>query len=182
MDEILRQSNKSTDCVFFKEPKDISYVYSGYAPISVRFIESFFKSNKRYIQDMCESIPNFGGYFEESQKSTHTIRSKNTKAHCFIDPVIQVIEFVSLFFANLENSNVSVGSGYSMVSAEQKMTLLFFIGGCTYAELSAIRFLGQSEECKYQRFSFFQSEINIINSKQSKSPQKFFNGLFLRFV
>ena len=34
----------------------------------------------------------------------------------------------------------------SSQNAEQKTTLIFFIGGCTYAEISAFRFLSQSED------------------------------------
>lgn len=37
-----------------------------------------------------------------------------------------------------------------------KVVLVFFIGGCTFAEVSALRFLSQQEDCKYpQHYSLF---------------------------
>ena len=32
------------------------------------------------------------------------------------------------------------------LNSDQKMTLVFFIGGCTYAEISAFRFLSESND------------------------------------
>jgi len=41
----------------------------------------------------------------------------------------------------LGNSNSSINSAQSAVNSDQKMTLVFFIGGCTFAEISAFRYL-----------------------------------------
>ncbi len=47
------------------------------------------------------------------------------------------------------NSNSSLNSGQSgMSQMDQKMTLVFFIGGCTYAEISAFRYLSKSNDSK----------------------------------
>lgn len=35
-----------------------------------------------------------------------------------------------------------------------RLILIFFIGGCTYAEISALRFLSQQEDCK-KIFNYF---------------------------
>lgn len=42
------------------------------------------------------------------------------------------------------NSITSEDSG----SEPPKLIMVFFIGGCTFAEISALRFLSQQEDCK----------------------------------
>ena len=37
-----------------------------------------------------------------------------------------------------------------------KLVLVFYIGGCTYAEISALRFLSQQEDCKSNIIVFFK--------------------------
>lgn len=54
----------------------------------------------------------------------------------------------NLIFYLLGNSASSINSSQSIQSVDQKMTLVFFIGGCTYAEVSAFRFLSESSEGK----------------------------------
>lgn len=36
----------------------------------------------------------------------------------------------------------------SFLADNQKVVLVFFIGGCTFAEISALRFLSSLEDCK----------------------------------
>ena len=45
-------------------------------------------------------------------------------------------------------SGASIGSVNSN-SMEQKVTLVFFLGGVTYAEIAALRFLAQQDDGKY---------------------------------
>jgi len=52
-----------------------------------------------------------------------------------------------------------VVTAYSLVgsnpsSDSPRVVLVYFIGGCTFAEISALRFLSQQEDCEYY-FMFF---------------------------
>ncbi|CAG2204838.1 VPS33A [Mytilus edulis] len=69
-------------------PNDISYVYSGYAPLSIR---------------------------------------------------------LALYYARPGWRRSSIGS-INSTAAEQKITLVFFLGGVTYAEIAALRFLAQQDD------------------------------------
>lgn len=42
----------------------------------------------------------------------------------------------------------SVGSQNSTLNEEKKIVLVFFIGGCTFSEISSLRFLSKQEDCK----------------------------------
>jgi len=37
----------------------------------------------------------------------------------------------------------------NFLAESQKVVLVFFIGGCTFAEISALRFLSSLEDCKF---------------------------------
>jgi hypothetical protein len=59
------------------------------------------------------------------------------------------------------NSNSSINSSQSVQSIDQKMTLVFFIGGCTYAEVSAFRYLSESNESTIL-FWLYPSKLSIF--------------------
>ncbi len=48
-----------------------------------------------------------------------------------------------------------------------KVTLVYFIGGCTHAEISALRFLAQQENSEYLNHGFFVC-ISILRFFDSK--------------
>jgi vacuolar protein sorting-associated protein 33A len=62
-------------------PNDISYVFCGYAPLSVRFCQYLNRPNWRAYADVFGNLP--GPFFEETQKLPNGIR-KRSKIHSFI--------------------------------------------------------------------------------------------------
>lgn len=59
----------SFDCVFFvfpQNPNDISYVYSGYAPLSIRLTQVLARPGWRSIEEVLKMLP--GPHFEERQQ------------------------------------------------------------------------------------------------------------------
>jgi len=88
-------------------PKDIAYVYSGYAPLSIRLIEAASNAGSwRAIDDVLRMLP--GPSFEEFQ----------------------------LVPQGVDNS----------ARTSSNVTLVFFLGGVTHAEISALRFLSKKSE------------------------------------
>ena len=70
-------------------------------------------------------------------------------------------------YSVLGSSITSTGS----VLSEQKVTLVFFIGGVTYAEISALRFLAQLEDGKLNNFIFINKCISF-----------YFNYYLVKFI
>eukprot|EP00058_Branchiostoma_floridae_P026375 XP_002611866.1 hypothetical protein BRAFLDRAFT_123348 [Branchiostoma floridae] len=95
-----------------QNPNDISYVFSGYAPLSVRLAQFLARPGWRSIEEVLRILP--GPTFEEAQRIPVGLRKKRT----------------------------SVGGG----SESPKVTLVYFLGGVTYAEIAALRFLSQQED------------------------------------
>ncbi|KAG2470494.1 VP33A protein, partial [Polypterus senegalus] len=92
------------DDVNEQNPNDISYVYSGYAPLSVRLAQILVRPGWRSIEEVLKMLP--GPHFEERQQLPSGLHKKR----------------------------------------ENRTTLIFFLGGVTYAEIAALRFLSQVEE------------------------------------
>ncbi|ROJ92223.1 Vacuolar protein sorting-associated protein 33A [Anabarilius grahami] len=90
-----------------QNPNDISYVYSGYAPLSVRLTQVLARPGWRSIEEVLKILP--GPHFEERQQ-------------------------------------VPTGLHKKRQPGENRTTLVFFIGGVTYAEIAALRFLSNMED------------------------------------
>ncbi|XP_052224605.1 vacuolar protein sorting-associated protein 33A-like isoform X2 [Dreissena polymorpha] len=114
--QVVRKSLKLTvDTVNEMSPNDISYVYSGYAPLSVRLIQYLARPGWRSITEVLNILP--GPNFDEVQQIPVALRKRRT----------------------------SITSSQSSM-ADQKVTLVFFLGGVTYAEIAALRFLAQQDD------------------------------------
>uniref|UniRef100_A0A4W4HM81 VPS33A core subunit of CORVET and HOPS complexes n=1 Tax=Electrophorus electricus TaxID=8005 RepID=A0A4W4HM81_ELEEL len=90
-----------------QNPNDISYVYSGYAPLSVRLTQVLARPGWRSIEEVLKMLP--GPHFEERQQLPSGLHKKRQQG-------------------------------------ENRTTLVFFLGGVTYAEIAALRFLSQMED------------------------------------
>ena len=101
-----------------KNPNDIAYVHSIYAPLSVRLAQLLVNPGWRNLPDLFKllSEPSF--------------------------------EFIQPIPPGLRKRRTSSSSTASGMPEEKRVILIFFIGGCTYAEISALRFLSKQEDCK----------------------------------
>ncbi|XP_042904838.1 vacuolar protein sorting-associated protein 33A [Parasteatoda tepidariorum] len=103
------------DDVNEQSPSDISYVHSGYAPLSVRLAQFLTQPGWRAIPDVLNILPG---------------------------PTIEGVQKIPLGLRKRRGSGSSIQSS----TEEQKVTLVFFLGGCTVAEISALRFLSQQDD------------------------------------
>uniref|UniRef100_A0A3P9BXI0 VPS33A core subunit of CORVET and HOPS complexes n=2 Tax=Haplochromini TaxID=319058 RepID=A0A3P9BXI0_9CICH len=90
-----------------QNPNDISYVYSGYSPLSIRLTQILARPGWRSIEEVLKMLP--GPHFEERQQLPSGLHKKRQQG-------------------------------------ENRTTLVFFLGGVTYAEIAALRFLSQVED------------------------------------
>ncbi|KAG7196607.1 hypothetical protein KM043_013095 [Ampulex compressa] len=110
-------------------PKDISYVHSIYAPLSIRLAEHLVQPpGWQGLNDVMGLLPG---------------------------PTI----------SNVPDSNTSVARRNSITSEDSnseppKLVMVFFIGGCTFAEISALRFLSQQEDLNVE---FVVGTTKLIN-------------------
>ncbi|KAI0225757.1 Vacuolar protein sorting-associated protein 33A [Lamellibrachia satsuma] len=98
-----------------QNPCDIAYVYSGYAPLSVRLAQFLHRPGWRSITEVLSLLPG---------------------------PTIEEVQQIPIGLRKRRSSITSIQSG----TVEPKVTLVLFLGGVTYAEISALRFLSQLED------------------------------------
>lgn len=121
------------------DPDDIAYVYSGYAPLSVRLVQCVVQkplmtamAKGRRGEDGTNAGVNAGAVgwrgFEEVLK--------NVKGKTFDEP--QRGEEKAVRARNILNGQ-----------NDRKVTMVFFLGGCTFTEISALRFIGRKEEGEF---------------------------------
>ncbi|XP_053982157.1 vacuolar protein sorting-associated protein 33A [Hylaeus volcanicus] len=110
-------------------PKDISYVHSIYAPLSVRLAEQLVQpTGWQGLNDVMGLLPG---------------------------PTINSVPS-NVLSSGRRNSVTSEDSN----SEPPKLVMVFFIGGCTFAEISALRFLSQQEELNVE---FVVCTTKLIN-------------------
>ncbi|XP_024521213.1 vacuolar protein-sorting-associated protein 33 homolog [Selaginella moellendorffii] len=121
-------------------PKDISYAFSGYAPLSIRLVQhALHASGWRGIEDMMKLLP--GATFEERQGSQQQRRSSFSHR----PPSL----------TNLTTGHQRMPSANNLtdlannVDGRRALVLVVFIGGVTFAEISALRFLSAQESMKH---------------------------------
>ncbi|XP_050238640.1 vacuolar protein-sorting-associated protein 33 homolog [Mercurialis annua] len=103
-------------------PTDISYVFSGYAPLSIRLVQHAVRSGWRSVEDILRLLP--GPHLETKRAGFSGSPSSNT----------------------LNGTAATVGR---IADGRRSLVLVVFIGGVTYAEISALRFLSAQEEMAY---------------------------------
>lgn len=142
-------------------PNDISYVYSGYAPLSIRLVQCVTQKNS-----IMAGAAETAGMAENSSGSKREI----PKAHPIVgwrgfEDVLGCIPGATVDVRQKSEDSRRDNSGFHAVEAEiQPLTVLrialrpestattvvFFIGGCTYAEVAALRWM--SKQTKGRRF------------------------------
>lgn len=129
---IRKTLNLTVDDPVEVAPKDISYVHTFYAPLSVRIIEQSLKPNGwQSLKEILSSAPE--PIFEEYQSSIASTGAGGRR-----------------------------GSFSSEISQSEctKVILVFFLGGCTFAEISALRFLSKQEDSNVE---FVIATTKLIN-------------------
>lgn len=119
-------------------PRDISYVYSFYAPLTIRLVEHFLRPGGWLaMSDVMARIP--GATFEDVQKvASEGMVRRN-----------------------------SITSEVSGSDENTRVIFVFFIGGCTFAEISALRFLAQQAQ---NNVEFVIGTTKIINKNTFLEP------------
>ncbi|KAM1470510.1 hypothetical protein ACFXTO_041551 [Malus domestica] len=103
-------------------PNDISYVFSGYAPLSIRLIQHAVRSGWRPIEEILRLLPGPHSEIKRGRFSS------------------------SLSLDTLQGHSANVDK---VSDGRRSLVLVVFVGGVTFAEISALRFLSAQEGMAY---------------------------------
>ncbi|CAL5209184.1 unnamed protein product [Lathyrus oleraceus] len=103
-------------------PNDIAYVFSGYAPLSIRLVQHAIRSGWRPVEEILKLLP--GPHLETRRGGFSNSPSFDT-------------------LSGIPTSMAKVPDG------RRALVLVVFVGGVTFAEISALRFLSAQESMAY---------------------------------
>ena len=130
------------DQVNVTDPQDFYYVFYQYAPISIRLIERIVFSNAGMnIQEMMSILP--GANFVDTQQVPIELKRQRHGSTTSIN--------------SLNRTNKQATQQQLQQQTESRVTLVVFIGGITYGEIAALRFLAD------QNRDFIIATTNFIN-------------------
>ncbi|XP_061347038.1 vacuolar protein-sorting-associated protein 33 homolog [Gastrolobium bilobum] len=103
-------------------PNDIAYVFSGYAPLSIRLVQHAIRSGWRPVEEILKLLP--GPHLEIKRGGFSNSPS----------------------FDSLSGVSTSIAK---IPDGRRALVLVVFVGGVTFAEISALRFLSAQEGMAY---------------------------------
>ncbi|KAJ4759817.1 Vacuolar protein-sorting-associated protein [Rhynchospora pubera] len=121
----LQLINEETDTA---NPNDISYIFSGYAPLSIRLVQHAIRSGWRSIEELLKLLP-----------GPHLDLKRGTPNH--------IDSFGGAHFDRVPDGRRS-------------LVFVVFVGGVTFAEIAALRFLSSQEGMGYD---FIIGTTRVVN-------------------
>lgn len=150
-------------------PNHLSYVYGGYTPLSVvvaRSLAQFGQGPQWRSQiESLKLLPEpTVTHFNAVQNPNPDILNVDGGSMGGVSSATPMCLTAGYFPPVAGNHRIRRNSATSSQSSSEeiKTILVFFIGGCTFAEISALRFLSQQEENNYE---FLTATTKIINGR-----------------
>ncbi|KAI3831625.1 hypothetical protein MKW92_016341 [Papaver armeniacum] len=119
---IKRALNLIVEDIDTANPNDIAYVFSGYAPLSIRLVQHAVRSGWRPIEEILKLLP--GPHSEIKRGGYSSTPSFDTLPG-------------------------APGSIDKVADGRRSLVLVVFVGGVTFAEISALRYLSAQEGMAY---------------------------------
>lgn len=125
-----------------QDPNDIAYVYSGYAPLSVRLVQCVIQ--KQYLYTITKAGPGNAGAMTGGGASTSTSTAAQGW-HGFEDALKSVRGET---FNRVQKGEEQASKARHMLSGAGagRTVLVMFLGGISFTEIAALRFIAQREE------------------------------------
>ena len=118
-------------------PDDISYVYSGYAPLSIRLVQCVIQ--RHYLQATIKGGKSVAG----ASDINSGLGSTGWKG---FEEVLRNVKGKTIDEVQRGEDKAVRARMILNGQNEKKMTIVFFLGGCTYTEIAALRFIGKQQE------------------------------------
>lgn len=145
-------------------PNDISYVYSGYAPLSIRLVQcAMQKLGQGSIQATGTSAASLFSYvgtstanfIRDNEKPNNNTTAAANGGWRGSEDILKLLPGQA--FDIKQTVEYGAETNAAMARAKRhglqhgKTTIIFFLGGCTHTEVSAVRFLAQHDEGKWMQ-------------------------------
>lgn len=131
---LRKQLRLIVDEVNEHNPNDIAYVYSGYAPLSVRLVQCILQ--KQYLLSMIKGT------------GAAAVSGANTGSHGWRGFEDAVKHARGQIFDELQKGEDKAVKARALLSGngQKKTVFVVFVGGVTFTEIAALRFIAKQEE------------------------------------
>ena len=134
------------------EPQDIFYIYYRYAPLTVRLIEKIVNPSPTVnLQETLNILP--GATFIDIQQIPRELKRDRLDSTTSVNSLTR-----------LNRSNAQQQQPPPTQNNESKATLVVFIGGLTYGEIAALRFLSDENNDFIIATTHFINGTNMMKS------------------
>lgn len=120
------------------DPNDIAYVYSGYAPLSVRLVQCILQ--KQYMTSIIR-----GGNSSNGASAT----GGSSQGWRGFDDVVKHVRGQTFDEVQKGEDKAVKARALLSGSSEKKTVFVVFLGGITFTEIAALRFIAKQEEGKH---------------------------------
>jgi len=117
-------------------PGDISYTYSGYSPMSIRLVQNAI------------GLGNTSGGFVNASGTVNGPGARERNGSQIVgwkglDEIMRTLPGAVFEEIQKPDGEGATGKAHSYASDHLPVTVVCFIGGCTYTEIAALRFISQ---------------------------------------
>ncbi|OAA67513.1 Sec1-like protein [Cordyceps fumosorosea ARSEF 2679] len=133
---LRKQLRLIVDEVKEDDPNDIAYVYSGYAPLSIRLIQCVLQ--KPYLQSITKG--------NSAANAGNTMAASGSHGWHGFDEAVKHVRGET-FYEIQKGEDKAVKARALLSSSGNKQTVfVVFVGGITFTEIAALRFIAKQEE------------------------------------
>ncbi|KAJ4236071.1 Vacuolar protein-sorting-associated protein 33 [Fusarium solani] len=141
---LRKQLRLIVDEVQEDDPNDISYVYSGYAPLSIRLVQCILQ--KQYLLSVTRG---------NGASAAGVPPGVGTQGWQGFDEAVKHVRGQT-FYEHQKGEDKAVKARALLSGSGNKQTVfVVFVGGITFTEIAALRFIAKQEEGKYSHSSQF---------------------------
>ncbi|KAM5359425.1 hypothetical protein ACJZ2D_014479 [Fusarium nematophilum] len=148
---LRKQLRLIVDEVQEDDPNDISYVYSGYAPLSIRLVQCILQ--KQYLLSVTRG---------NAANAAGAPPGVGTQGWHGFDEAVKHVRGQT-FYEHQKGEDKAVKARALLSGGGNKQTVfVVFVGGITFTEIAALRFIAKQEEGKYSHAP--PSQANAVRS------------------
>jgi len=121
-------------------PTDINFTFDGYAPLSVRLVEVASKPSWKRLDEVMNLLP--GKTFEAKQDLPQSVLDRRAFQPQATDIKPETADEKK---GNPTGAGAAAAAVSNLPTVKKPLTLVYFIGGITFAEIAALRHLSERE-------------------------------------
>lgn len=155
---LRKQLRLIVDEVQEDDPNDISYVYSGYAPLSIRLVQCILQ--KQYLLSVTRG---------NGASAAGVPPGVGTQGWQGFDEAVKHVRGQT-FYEHQKGEDKAVKARALLSGSGNKQTVfVVFVGGITFTEIAALRFIAKQEEGKYSHSSQFPGDwMRCLTARQDE--------------